>query len=81
LCICNHICRGLFSTSISNEIILNARAIIDEVKTADGANDALGSLKALEVVGESKTVAWLMLKRHCASIGLEMKDGKFTVKV
>lgn len=63
-----------------DEIILNARAIIDEVKTADNANDAIGSLKALEVVGESKTVAWLMLKRHCASIGLEMKDGKFTVK-
>ena len=64
-----------------DETILNARAIIDEVKTADNANDAMGSLKALEVVGESKTVAWLMLKRHCASIGLEMKDGKFTVKV
>ena len=60
-------------------IILNARALIDEVKTAEQANECMESIKALEVVGESKTVAWLMLKRHCAGIGLVFKDGKFGV--
>ena len=63
-----------------DSIILNARAIIEEVKTVDDANDAIGSLKELEVVGESKLVTWMMLKRHCATIGLEAKDGVFAVK-
>ena len=63
-----------------DSIILNARAIIDEVKTIDDANNAIGSLKELEVVGESKLVTWMMLKRHCATIGLEAKDGVFAVK-
>lgn len=63
-----------------DNVITQARAIIDAVKTADDANKAIELLGTLEQIGESKSVTWLMLKRQCSSVGLVFENKAFVVK-